>query len=935
VYRRHFLPFVLLVLALAAPASAQLPAPPSAQFPAALRGGSTATANGRSSVTVGAPGAPSATPQPSVVGIEGRIVDPALIQSPTTTPTPTPKPVAIELDGQAADGVARLTWRISPLASQVSPIIGFSLFYGFHEEPYDHRIDIDVPGNTDYQVTGLENGRDYGFVVAAYDAQRQVVGRSQEIVLRPDTPQHLPSAVERRFVEEMVDQVVSRDLRQFGYDPFSQTGGAFDSALDAPPGPDYRVGPGDVLEVFLWGQVDGTYVVPIDADGAVKIPNVGVISLSGLTLAQATGKIEAAIRRQFSGFHLSVTLKELHTIQVYVMGEVRVPGSYRIGALSTVFNALFAATGPTKQGSLRTIRLRRASGDVVDVDLYDFLLTGNRAADLRLGQGDTVFIPLIGATVGVTGQVKRPAIYELKPGETLRDALEFAGGVTADADPRTVQIERVEGSLRRVVEEVSWAEAVQGAPLPLQAGDLVSVRSIYPQVEGRVEIAGQVKQPGYRPWHPGMRLSDILTEQKELLPGAFLDYAEVRRVDPVSLRASIVSFSPAALLAGQTSDDLELADQDKIHVFSETELARQEFVEVQGEVANPGRYPFLPGMRVRDLIYQAGNLTSSAYLPEAEITRLQVSGAGTTTERIYFSLENALDNRGEHNQLLQSNDQLFIRAVPDWSAERVVSITGEVRFPGSYAFRRGERISEILERAGGFTPRAFLKGAIFNRESVREIQAERLQAFIREQEQELLRQSAEATAGVSDSAAVAAIGQALADRRSLLERLRTTEVKGRMVVRILPLDRLRESAFDLELEEGDQIAIPPIPWSVNVLGRVYNPTSLIYEKDRPVSYYLDQTGGVREDADDDHIYLVRADGTVISRAQERGLSWWWSRGERRWFSGRFDGMTVERGDTLLVPEEPITVGKLAIARDITQILANIAVSAGNLKFLFQ
>jgi len=273
--------------------------------------------------------------------------------------------------------------------------------------------------------------------------------------------------------------------------------------------------------------------------------------------------------------------------------------------------------------------------------------------------------------------------------------------------------------------------------------------------------------------------------------------------------------------------------------------------------------------------------------------------------------------------------------VPDWSAERLVSITGEVRFPGSYAFRRGERISEVLERAGGFTSRAFLKGAIFHRESVRQIQAERLQAFIREQEQDLLRQSAEASSVASDSAAVAAVGQALADKRNLLERLRTTEVKGRMVVRILPLEQLRGSAFDLELEEGDKIAIPPIPWSVNVLGRVYNPTSLIYEKDRPVSYYLSQTGGAREDADNKHIYLVRADGTVISRAQERGLSWWWSRGARRWFSGRFDGMTVERGDTLLVPEEPITIGKLAIARDITQILANIAVSAGNLKFLFQ
>lgn len=920
-YRRHLLPFVLLVLALTAPASAQ--------YPTNFGGGTAGSGIGGTGLTVGEPGGSSLIPQPSEVGIEGRVVSTDTIQPPKELTGG----LTMELEGEAGDGAARLAWRVLADDAEAAEIGGFVLFYGPRGVAYDHRIDM--RRNTGHQVVGLENGREYRFVVAAYDVQRQVIGRSQEVPLQPDSADRLRSAVERRFVEETVDASVSRDLRQFGYDAFSQTGGAFDSAQDAPPGPDYPVGPGDVLEVFLWGQVDGAYVVPIGSDGAVRIPKIGVVPLAGLTLAKAQEKIEAAVSRQFSGFHLSVTVKELRTIQVFVIGEVRVPGSYRIGALSTVFNALFAAVGPTKQGSLRNVQLRRASGETVEVDLYDFLLTGNRSADLRVGQGDTIFLPLIGASVGVTGQVKRPAIYELKPGETLRDALAFAGGLTADADPRTVQIERVEGSLRRVVEEVSWEEAVQGASLPLQAGDLVSVRSIYPRVEQRVVITGQIKQPGFRPWQPGMHLSEILTAPDQLLPGAFLDYAEVQRVDPVTLQDSIVSFNLAALLAGQASDDLELADQDRIRIFSEGELARREFVEVLGEIAKPGRYRFLPGMRVRDLIYRAGNLTTSAYLEEGEITRLTVDGEGTTTERIYFNVTDALEDRGEHNQPLSPNDQLFIRAVPDWSTRRSVTLGGEVAFPGTYTFRRGERISEVLERAGGFTPNAFLKGAVFTRESVREIQQARLRSLIQEEQQNLIRESTQAVGGALDADAAQALVQARQQREQLLEKLRKTEVIGRMVVRILPLDELRGSPFDLELEERDGLTIPPLSASVSVLGRVYNSTALIFEADRPVSYYLAQTGGLREEADKKHLYLVRADGTVISRAQKRSWNWWWSRNGHRWLQGGFDGMLVERGDTILVPEKVVNIAYLRGLKDISQILANIFVSAGNLKFLFQ
>lgn len=760
------------------------------------------------------------------------------------------------------------------------------------------------------------------------------VAQSPVVVSTPVAKEAVRSAVEGRFAEERVAPGPGRKLTQFGYDLFAEGAGGFGQMGQVAAGPDYAVGPGDLLELFLWGQVDADYAVLVEPDGSIHIPKVGVVSLAGLTLAQARERIHAALARQYSRFHLSVTLQHLRTIQVYVVGEVAHPGSYEVTGLGTAFDALFMAGGPTRQGSLRSITLRHLDGAPETIDLYTFLMTGDRSSDLRLRQGDTLFVPVIGPTVGVTGQVKRPAIYELAGGESLKEALAFAGGLTAHADPREVSIERVEGRLRRVVEEVSWEAAAAGGH-PLQSGDLVTVRAIYPEVEGRVELTGEVKQPGRYPWHAGMRISELLQSRDQLLPHCFLDYAEVRRIDPQTLRKTILSFSPAGLLAHRPADDLELLDQDQLQLYSEEEMARRDFVEVRGEVAEPGRYPFVPGMRIRDLIYQAGNLTRAAYLGEGELTRLHVAGSETTTERIYFNVADAVAGRGDHDQPLTPNDQLFIRAVPDWSASRVVRVGGEVRFPGSYTFRRGERVSEVLERAGGFTERAFRKGAVFTRVSVREIQEERLKGFIQEQEQALLRQSAEAATQTLQSETAAALQQAMVDKRQLLERLRATQVKGRMVVRILPLEELHGSLYDLELEAGDAITVPPIPSSVNVLGRVYNPTALLYEADKPVAYYLARTGGLREDADKRHLYLVRADGTVISRAQQGGFRWWWSRDEHRWSSGRFDGLLVERGDTLLVPEEPITVGGLSIAKDISQILANIFVSAGNLKFLFR
>ena len=357
-------------------------------------------------------------------------------------------------------------------------------------------------------------------------------------------------------------------------------------------------------------------------------------------------------------------------------------------------------------------------------------------------------------------------------------------------------------------------------------------------------------------------------------------------------------------------------------------------VTASGELNKPAKFPWVENMRVKDLIYQAGNLKRSAYLAEAEITRLVKSGKEVASKLIYVDLNEVLKENPAHNILLEEDDQLTIRQIPRWYVDKKVSVMGEVKFPGAYTYQKGERLSSVLERAGGFTPDAYLLAAFFTRESVRKVQEKRIQEFIEEQERELIKEGVRLTEGALSKDEAEQRQKAMAQKKELIARLKAATVTGRVIIKLAALEKFKGSEYDLELEDGDTFLIPPTPSSVLVMGRVYNANAILYSKDKPLNYYLSKVGGPAENADEKRIYLVRADGSVISRTQESLFGFRWDPDTSRWASGGFMETPIGPGDTILVPEKFERIYWARELKDWTQILFQIAVAAGVIVALY-
>jgi protein involved in polysaccharide export with SLBB domain len=587
------------------------------------------------------------------------------------------------------------------------------------------------------------------------------------------------------------------------------------------------------------------------------------------------------------------------------------------------------AGGPKKSGSLRKVQLARNGQAVATVDLYDFFLNGDRSADARLQSGDTIHVPVVGSLVGVAGDVRRPAIYELADGESIKDVVSMAGGVSSTAYLKKVQVERVEAHRRKVILDLDLtpAEGLTVAPgFSLQDRDLITVSPISPADSVYVLLKGYVARPGRYQFVEGMRLRDLLVPYDNLLPNRFTGLAEILRLRPPLFRPGKLTVNLAKALDGEPEHNITLQSYDEVRLFSREEMEETSEVSISGAVLSPGRYRLYDNMTVRDLITSAGNLRRSAYLEEAELTRFIPAGRETRTEKYLVDLEKALRGDAEHNLPLQADDQLLVRAIPDFAEKHSVQLQGQVLFPGTYAIRRGESLSSVIERAGGFAPRAYLRGAVFTRESLKEAQKQRLDQLIFEQEQEVYRISAEIAAGAISKEDVSAVQSILESRKAMLEKLKQMPVTGRMVVNISPLKDFRGSDYDIELMNGDSITIPENPKSVSILGEVYNPTSLVYRPGKAVSYYLDQVGGPTLQANDDEMFIVRANGTVVSKAQG-GVGLKWDRDQSRWIFGGFNSVELYPGDTVLVPQKVKTLDIMKEVKDITTIFYQMALGA--------
>lgn len=616
---------------------------------------------------------------------------------------------------------------------------------------------------------------------------------------------------------------VSSDIKQFGYELFEQPPTTFAPVDSIPVGPDYLLGPGDEIIINIWGKVNAGLVTVIDRDGKINLPQIGVLHLSGLTFSEGKAFLEKEFSRYYkpSEVKINISMGRLRSIRVFVVGSAKTPGSYTISSLSTLINALFEAGGPSKTGTMRDIQVKRNGNTVVHFDMYDLLLKGDKTKDVRLMPEDVIFIPPVGPLAGIAGNIKNPAIYELKDETRLLDLVNMAGRLGPFAFKGRLQVQRtVDYKSRTIFEE-----------------DLIGIE----------------KNP---------------------------------------------------------ERNFIVMDGDLVKVFSVVETKNTG--TITGAVANPGEYGIVEGTtKVRDIISMAGGLLYYAS-NQAELTRIKITQAGPQIERFTIDLSKAMEKDPIHDILLEINDYLVVKTIPEWKLYRKVTIRGEVRFPGEYTIKKGETLSSLIERAGGFTDRAYLKGAIFTRESVRELQQTQLDESVDRLEQQLLSQSATTIEAAITPESAQQQKAAMEQRRFLIAKMRAAKAKGRMAIKLDTPEKLKGSPSDITLEQWDALTIPEIPQQVQVMGSVYNQTSFIYGLKETTGSYLKKSGGLTKDADKDEIYILKVDGTAVSKREVWG----------------FMSSIPDPGDTIVVPEKIERIAWLREIKDMTQILYQIAVTAG-------
>lgn len=854
-------------------------------------------------------------------------------------------PLAVK--AEPGDGLVKLNWlplSLPPRTAGEKPL-NYVIRYG--TEAGKPLATIPVGSSDTHILRGLTNKQPYYIQVLAVDRDRQLTYSSNEQRVVPLSVEEQGSALEKAFgrqTKTLLDKLehapFRRELKQFGYEFFknsSQMLGAMDSL---PVGGDYVLGPGDTLQLSIWGSLSVQHDLVVDRNGEIAIPKVGTVKVWGLTFQQAKEAINTAVGRYFKNYDLGLTLGKLRTIQVFVVGDVEAPGSYPIGSLATVINALAAAGGPAKTGSLRSIKVSRAGKQVAVVDLYEVFLNGDRSNDVRLQNGDTIFVPVIGPVVAVAGEVRRPAIYELKGATSLGVMLQLAGGIPANGFTGRIQVERFSQNSARIVLDYLPQNGQHDKVLndvALQDRDMVKVFPVQEAVRQVVGLKGNVTRPGDYQFRKGMRLSDLIPDIHSLQPESYLDAVEISRLSPPEYQRQLLSVNLRKALSGSEQDNILLQEQDTVRVFSRWEMQEKPKVGINGAVITPGSYDFYPGMSVRDLVTAAGSPLRNAYLDQAELSRVIIHGDRATSTRVSLDLGKALAGDLQHNFPLQADDVLIVRSLSNWNeaTDTFVKVKGEVLYPGVYSYQRGERLSSLIERAGGYTDRAYLRGAKFIRRSVREDQQKRMDEVIVKTEKELMQKQTSLASLASSKDELEATKATLEGLMRGLEQMKKMRAEGRVVIRIARLEQLRQSDYNIELEAGDELEVPSRPGTLNVLGQVFNATSFVYLPDTPdVGDYLAKAGGPTREAEASDMYVIRSDGSVFSR-QQSSFGIHYSQDGKRWSFGSFMSSPLEPGDTLVVPQKIERIVWMREIKDITQILSNVALAAGSVYLWFK
>jgi protein involved in polysaccharide export with SLBB domain len=798
--------------------------------------------------------------------------------------------------------------------------------------------------------------------------------QARPIPLRPE-----PLTEFQKFVASTTGQV----LPVFGASLFQNVPSTFAPVENTPVPPDYVVGPGDELRIRVWGQVNFNANLRVDRSGNVFLPQIGQVHVSGLRFEELSQHVHDAVARVYRNFQLQVEMGQIRSIQVYVTGEARRAGVYTVSSLSTLIDALFASGGPSVQGSLRGIELRRNDQTVTKLDLYTLLVNGDKSQDKKLLSGDVIYIPPVGNQLALMGSVRRQGIYELLPGETLDTLVHDAGGLSAMASGARASVDRTVSQGAGAQSSRSTMEIrldAGGMATTLENGDIINVLSLVTKFDKTVTLRGNTANPGRFGWHEGMKLSDLIPDRQSLLtrdywwkrarlglpapefepapalaemrqPAAAVDLREraqlqQQRQEQRRLAAEERSGNPQAQRVS-SSEDAYLTYSAPIDQtatsLSQTGTAAQDGKEEAGDYTNGQRNPAAQGQQSalagvdeednETLTPRATRRTVvKLTVPEIDWSYAVIERTDPTTLKtslLPFDLGKLVNGHDASQDLaLEPGDIVSVFSqsdihVPIAEQTTFVRLEGEFAHSGTYSVQPGDTLRSLVERAGGLTPNAYLYGSVFTRESTRILQQRRIDESVHEMTLQMQRGLLGLAASpTSNSQDLASVNAAQSSEQALVAQLQQIRANGRIVFQFTPQSEGNVAIPDVKLENGDTFLVPSVPATVNVLGAVFNQNSFVYREGGEVHSFLDLAGGPNSNADRKRMFVVRANGAVVSRTVVKGV-----------WTDAFQHLKLYPGDTIIVPEKTIKPSALRGLLDWTQIFSQLAFGAAAINVL--